>query len=276
MFAIIGGTWMEILRKRVLLVTVLLSLVTLGLFFAFVHLQQSAGNGSNALGAYANSTLAVVVGLYLTHLTVAFLSIFSAAGAISSEIESGLLLAILPRPIPRWQVYLGKWVGYVVWSLLYSAILYWTVIAIVHLQLTYPLHWAELIRAFGMFELIPLVLVSVTMAGSLYLPSLGNGIAMTLLFMVGVMGGFLGRLTLNPTSGDNKVVLISNLIIPTDAAYHRMVFALMGGSIMPQTPALGPFSAQGIVPSMRLIAYTGLYILAFVALGIFFFSHKDV
>jgi len=64
--------------------------------------------------------------------------------------------------------------------------------------------------------------------------------------------------------------------MPADAAYHRMVYELMGGNAMPQTGYLGPLATAGIVPSMGLITYTVVYIVVAVGLGMVWFARKDV
>jgi ABC-type transport system involved in multi-copper enzyme maturation permease subunit len=273
---IVQVTWQELWRKRVLLITLLASAGVMGLFLLFVRIQASAANDGDPFDAYVAGTVATVVGLYLTNFTSAFLAIFSAAGSISAEIESGLLLAIVPRPLPRWQVYAGKWIAYTAWCVAYGCVMFWTIVLITHVELHYPLHTDELLKAFGLFELVPVILVTVTMLGSLFLPTLGNGIAAALLYMIGVVGGFLGRLTTNPTSADDKMVLFTSLLMPADAAYHRMVFELMGGANTPQVGFLGPFGTQGVVPSNAFLAYMGLYVLALLALGMVQFGRRDI
>jgi ABC-type transport system involved in multi-copper enzyme maturation permease subunit len=41
----------------------------------------------------------------------AFFAVLMAGGAISGEIERGLLSVILSKPLARWQILLGKWIG---------------------------------------------------------------------------------------------------------------------------------------------------------------------
>jgi ABC-type transport system involved in multi-copper enzyme maturation permease subunit len=276
MIWIVLATWMEIWRKRAVLVTWLLSAGALGLFLLFVHYQTMSDAGGLAFGPYIQATVAAVLGLYLVNFTVAYLSIFSAAGTISAEAETGLLQAIVPRAVPRWQIYLGKWLGYATWSLTYGAIMFWAVILIVHAQLSYPLHLGELLRAFGCFELVPLCLVTVTVFGSLFLSAMGNGIGVTLLYMVSVIGGFLSRVTFHPTQFDLKVVLFTGLLMPADALYHRMVFELLGGATAPQIQFLGPLNGQDIVPGSAFVLYSGAYILGLLALGMWQFSRQDL
>lgn len=276
--------WLEILRKRVLIITILMTIAFLGVFAFAAHALAGAtagqpGQPSDLLTNFTHGAIGVTVGLYVSNFTVAYLAIFSSAGTISAEIENGLLLAILPRPLPRWRVYLGKWLGYTMWSLLYGAVMFWAVVWIVHVYTHFPMWPDALWKSFGVFELIPITLVSLSILGSLYLPTLGNGVAMTLLFGLGMIGGFIQRLNVAQVAMD-KVGLITSLIIPVNAVYYRMVSELMGGSSIPVgstdlSSRLGPF-AGGPIPSNAFLAYTGLYICAIVAFGVWRFTRKDI
>lgn len=274
--------WTEIVRKRLFWTTVALTVVFLALYlFAVQRVSASAGSDNpldDPLDAYLHRAVWLSIGLYMANLIVAYLAIFSAAGTISSEIESGLLLAVLPRPIRRWQVYLGKWLAHTVWSGLYAAGVYWAVVGIVRVRTGLPLDPSALWRGCGVFELIPCVLVSLMVLGSLFLPTLSNGVMGTLLFGIGMIGGFVQRVSAAPTM--SKVGFVTSLIIPTNADYYRMFYEALGGSSLPPIGAqmsarFGPFGG-GPVPNNAFLVYTGLYIALCVGIGLWRFGQRDL
>ena len=53
-----------------------------------------------------------MLGLYAVHFLSSFLALFLSVGAISSEIDSGTLHAVLARPIRRADVVVGRWLAY--------------------------------------------------------------------------------------------------------------------------------------------------------------------
>lgn len=287
MMAIAQMTWLEILRKRVLIVTILLTFVFLGLYAFAVHAMASSlrqfpgGAPMGLLNNYLHGALFMAIGLYVANFTVAYLAIFSAAGTISAEIETGLLLAILPRPLARWKVYLGKWIGYGAWGLLYGAVMFWSVLLIVHVNISFPVNFGDLLRGFGVFELIPVVLVTLSMLASLYLPTLGAGVSVTLLFGIGLIGGFLQRVNIaSAQDALDKVGLVTSLIMPSNALYYRMVYELMGGASIPAgvtqvNNQLGPFGG-GTAPSNAFLWYSALYICACLAFAAYRFARKDI
>lgn len=280
-------TWLEILRKRVFIVTIVMTAIFLGLYTYGVHGMEHASQAANTGGSYSlvdtylHSALWLAMGLYVSNFTVAYLSIFSAAGTISSEIENGILLAILPRPIPRWKLYVGKWLGYTSWSLLYGAVMFWSVVIIVHLNVSWAIQGDLAWPAFGVFETVPVVLVTLSVLGSLYFPTLGNGVGITLLFGLGLIGGFIQRVA--PVSSQiamNKIGLVTSLVIPTNAAYYRAIYELLGGSSIPvggidMSAQLGPF-ATGATPSNGFLCYIAIYIVSLVLFGAWRFTRKDI
>lgn len=287
MMAVTWITWLEILRKRVFVVTLLMTIVFLGLYAFALHSLSAANTSTantNLLYTYLRGAVYLSLGLYVSNFTVAYLSIFSSVGTISSEIENGLLLAILPRPVARWRVYLGKWLGYSVWSLLYGATMFWCIVWIGEVFTSFPVTALMLWKAFCVFELIPLILVSLSVFGSMYLPTLGNGVAITLLFGIGIIGGLLQRLstTANVPLTLNNVGLVTSLLIPTNAIYYRVSSELMGGNTNASTVMnmssgnmLGPFGG-GPTPSNAFLIYTVAYIVAVTGFGMWRFSKRDI
>jgi hypothetical protein len=92
-------------------------------------------------------------------------------------------------------------------------------------------------------------LVSVSILGSIYLPTLGNGVVVTLLFGIGMIGGFISRIPFSQTVADtmNHIGLVTSLLIPTNALYYHMVSELLGmGNLLVSTrdfsSVLGPFA----------------------------------
>ncbi|KIL40709.1 hypothetical protein SD70_11520 [Gordoniibacillus kamchatkensis] len=280
----IAYTGKELTRKRVIVVTLILSLCYLALFAAaFMQLAPRASDGQDALGQSIFALGIVLLGLYSSQMVVAFFVLFSTMGSISGEIESGLLLTVLSRPVPRWHIYVGKWIGFAFWSLLYTAILFWGIIAVVAMKLHVPVEPAALWRAFALYELIPLALVSLSLCASSYLPMLGTGIMTALVYGLGSFAGMLERFYAMPGisqhAGIEKFGLAASLIMPADAVYRRVTYELIGFGDMPFgeqiSRTLGPFGVSD-VPSATFIAYTIFYTGALLVWGAIHFTRRDV
>ncbi len=65
-----------------------------------------------------------VPGFYFSSMLVAFLAIMSSIGAVSSEIESGVIHGVITKPVKRLEYVLGKYLGLAALLTAYSIFLW--------------------------------------------------------------------------------------------------------------------------------------------------------
>jgi len=109
-FTIAALTIKEAVRRRLLLAFVTITVVIVGLSaWGFDRLSNSHNLTSG------ESNLAVPTALILFMFMFSFVLALSASAiaspSISSEIESGVLMTIVTRPVRRAEVLVGKWLG---------------------------------------------------------------------------------------------------------------------------------------------------------------------
>ncbi|MDF9407950.1 ABC transporter permease [Pelotomaculum isophthalicicum JI] len=268
-------TLKEIVRRRILLVTVILTVIFLILYGAGVHYgYQDMSRGAGPLKALIAPQF-LALGLYFGSFIIAFLAVMAAVGTISSEIENGTMHAIVPGPVRRSTIILGKFCGYGLMLSAFAALFYFAVLLIVHYNtgLDIPVKAA----AAGLFCLQPLILLAVAMLGSTFLSTLANGIAAFMLYSVGVVGGMLEQI--GYLAGSKTLVnigIVSSLLMPADSVYRKIVYSLLSvpGASLSMT-MLGPFGS-GAEPSAWMLAYTAFYILGFLLLALRIFSKRDI
>src|SRR3981081_1757918 len=118
-------TLQEAISRRLILAGVVISLGFIGLFtlgfhFAFDKALENSPSAESRLSlgvAFATLTL---FGVYVVNYLASFLALFLSVGAISGEIDSGTLHAVLARPLKRSEFVIGRWLGYpgmISWSL---------------------------------------------------------------------------------------------------------------------------------------------------------------
>lgn len=284
MLIFISFTGKELLRKKVSVVTLLLTAFFIGFYvYGLFKLHPAHGNiaDDSAINLYLKRTLITTLGLFFAQMVAAFFVFFSSMGAINGEIENGLLLSVLSRPVPRWRIYIGKWIGLSVWSLLYGAILFWAIVLPVHYVLGLPLNGMNLLKAFLLFEWIPLLLLALSMLGSACLPTLGNGVACALLYGIGMFSGLFESVynADGQHPGVENFSIFTSLLMPTDAIFRRMSYELIGGDAIPLTNEtdriLGPFSSSHL-PSTAFLVYTVVYLAILLAAGSWHFKRKDI
>src|SRR3990172_11673210 len=149
MLTIAGLTFKEALRKKILVAALILTLLFLALYGTGLHFLnndmeriekscQVRENGSELttpqrdLMTEGPKRMLLILGIYFSSSIVALLAIFSSVGAVSSEIENGMLHAILAKPIRRRDIILGKYIGYALMLSFYAVLLFGSVLAFNH------------------------------------------------------------------------------------------------------------------------------------------------
>jgi ABC-type transport system involved in multi-copper enzyme maturation permease subunit len=284
MLTIAFMTWKELLRKRVLLITLLLTAALLGLFGYVSHLAVAdfSNTPTSLVQRFMTSTLLLVFGMFVSSFVAVFFVAFSTMGTIAAELENGLLLAVLARPLPRWRIYMGKWIGFAVAALLYCLLLYGGMTGLLAIVLEYWLPWDVVIKGYLLFGSMSLVIVSVSMLGSTYMSTIGNGVATALLFCMGLFGGMLDRFAalsgvVVNVAAIEKFTLLISLIMPADSLLRRMSYELIGGSSVTfvSEAFLGPFGV-GNAPSNAYLLYCAFYVAVLLLWGCVHFTRKDI
>ncbi|WP_438432680.1 ABC transporter permease subunit [Gorillibacterium sp. sgz500922] len=280
MTAYISATFKELTRKRVFLVTLVLTFVFLLLFaFGVRGITGTAAAGISPAERLVSSLTITVLGMFFAQFLAAFFVLFSAMGTITGEQENGLLLAVAARPLPRWKLYLAKWLGHAVWIAVYSALLFLSIVWAAHRFAEVPLLPGDLLRGFALFIWMPLLLLTLTMLASVYLPMLGSGICAALTYGLALFGGLVDGLSSYGGAPPVlvKITFVIGLLVPTDSVYRRSLYELVGGSDWAgfAVSDLGPFSIAS-VPSNAFLLYTTGYAALLLLLGCRAFGRKDL
>ncbi|CAG7598637.1 hypothetical protein PAESOLCIP111_00243 [Paenibacillus solanacearum] len=294
MITMIGMTWKEMLRKKVMLLTLLMTVIFL---IAFWFVASTLGNrfmdntridlasAEYLIERYVTGGIILTLGFFFGSFVVAFLSIFSSFSVVAGEAEQGVLQALLPRPIPRWQWYAGRWIGFVSLGIGYALLLFCSILAVTRAHATIPADLGSLTLSFLLFAGVVPILISISMLGSCYFSALGNGVFMTMLFGVGWLGGMIeklaGSLPLEPEvlKPLMNIAGLMSLLMPADAIQRRMLAEMFDltelQGIVDLNRSLGPF-AFNQVPSNAFLFYAVIYTLIALLAGFWLFKRKDL
>ncbi|MBC7342882.1 MAG: ABC transporter permease [Clostridia bacterium] len=287
MWLMAAFTFREAWRKKVALIAGILTIAFLVLYGTGLHFIGK--NISRHLGGVADpyaqmqAIFLFVMGVYMASFLVAGLSILAAVGSVSSEIENGTLHALAVRPLSRRELLLGKFLGQAAMLVVYAAIFFLALAALVRWQLGIGI--PGIIPALGLFILEPVVLLALTMLGTVRLSTMGNGVLAFALYALAIVGGMMEQIgsMLDSTTAIYMGV-ITSLILPADALYRRLVATVVaqlppasgpGGFFINPQNMLGPFGSLS-TPSNWMLLYTGLYIVGLVAAAIHLFNRRDI
>lgn len=268
-------TFKEAVRKKVLLGVIVLTLgfvalYTLACYIAFRELARDTFMPIEGKVALSNEIL--LAGLYVTNFISGLLAIFGAVGTISTEIEQGTLHALVPKPVNRWEIIFGKWLGFAVMLSLYVIVTSAIVTGIVYFFGNYfP---TQPFLALVVMVLEVLVLLTVTILGSVNFSTITNGVVVFMLYGIALVAGLveqLGALLSNATMINIGVTV--SLIIPSDALWKLASSLIQPQIIFPRM--VGPFTVLS-PPSIWMLVYSLGYTLVVLFLAVRYFSRKDL
>lgn len=270
-------TLREAQRRRILWVAILMSALFLivfglGLHFIVREFEKTAGEFSNNLPAEIPATLSTM-GLYVTNFLVVITAVLISVAAISGEIESHVIDVVVTKPIYRWQIVLGKWLGFTAMTLTYTLILAGGVMLLVYWRTGFKLN--HIPAGLALLGLNAVIMISLTLAGGTRLSTLANGILAFMLYGVAFIGGWvenIGALLRNETAVNLGIV--ASLIVPIEALWRKAAL-LFQPRLLSNMALAGPF-AVGSEPSAWMIVYGILYLSACLAFAIRTFTRRNL
>lgn len=271
----------ELLRRRLFLVLLLLTIVVISLVtWGFSRIPSLDDTPMSPVEIAAVSSQLLILVMFMFSFVLAFSAVFAAAPAISAEVESGITLALLARPITRLEYVVGKWLGLVATVLIYAVPAAGVQMLLVRLVVGYsPPHPIEFL-AFVMGEAV--VILTLALLLSTRFAGMVGGVTGLLLWGLAWMGGIVGGVGLvfeNATL--THVGTASKLILPTDGLWRGAVWSLEPASLIAVMRSAGrgaaanPFFAADPPPAAYLI-WCVLWIAALLALAVWSFSRKEL
>jgi Cu-processing system permease protein len=200
------------------------------------------------------------------------MTILTSIDTLSGEIASGTIQAIATKPLPRWQLLLGKWFGFCGMLTAYIAIM----VGGVNLE-TYFMAGVtarHLVRGLSLMWLESVVLLSVTFAFATYFSTLTTGVLTLGLHGLAFLGGWIeqfGAITL--TQRAVTVGVIASVLMPSEALWRRAAFEMQ--SPLANTMRISPFSTLS-VPSRAMVLYAALYLSIALVIAMRHFSRHDL
>lgn len=269
-------TFREAVRKRVVPAAIGLTILLIVLFGVGMHFLVAEFDSSpRTLPSLRSAVIAqmLLMGLWFGGFLSGLLAIFVSVGTIATEIEAGTLQVIVPKPLARWEIVVGKWLGIGVMLALHASITAGAMILVVYLQAGYVPPQPALGIASMAFQV--LVLLSLAILGSTFLQPLANGVVVLTMYVIAMMGGMVEQLGARFENETMKLIgLISGAILPTDVVW-RSASSYLQPRVLSPVNSGGPFS--GIQPASDwMLVYAGLYLAAAILGGCLVLSRRDL
>jgi len=277
-------TVQESSRRRLLLALVILTLLVVGFsawgFNKVTTIQQPDGTPlPQAQVAFITSQLLIVV-TFMFSGVLALSAAVVAGPLISAEVESGLLLSMLARPVRRSEVVIGKWLGLGVLVAIYAAFAGGLELVAVDWATGYvPPHPVELLTYVAAEGLI---LLSLGLLLSTRLSGITAGVIALVAWLIGWIAGVVGNIgTGLQNEALEQVGVISHLVLPSDGLWRGAIFAMEPDSFIAALKALGtagrasPFAATD-PPPVSFLLWVVVWFAIVLGLSVLSFRRREI
>lgn len=280
--AIVGYAFAESLRRRVLSVVLVLTLVflalyTLGAKFAFDEVEE-LGLGAGALIDERTLTGSTIFGLAMFAILFlgAVLAVFLTIGVVRGDAESGLLQPLVVRPLGRGTMLVARYAGAAAAAAAYSLVVYAVALLITRVLGDWtPDHWVLPGLALA---LAVAIVAALSVLASVFMSSTAQGIAVFMAFGAGLVAGLLGQI--GDALGSPTLERISDVAtyaLPFEALYQTGLHLLTSETIglTGVVVQLGPFGGaqEG---GAGLVIWSLIYTAAVVAIAVRGFARRDL
>ncbi len=269
-------TFEEARRRKIVLVALLMVgafLILYGIGLYFLHKEiATAGRLPPSVTALVISEV-MVLGLWAASFISSLLGIFLASGTIRNDVEHGYVHVLLARPLSRIHLIVGRWLGLSIMLAALTALVAGVMLAIAHFVAGYTPPRPALVIVFLAIQ--PILLISISVMGSTFLPAIANGIAVFVLFMIAMVAGTVEQIG-HLVNQDTLVVAaqIISLLVPTDIPWRQAALYAQP-DILSSLQLAGPFSVLS-APTPWMDLYMGLYCALCLSIACLVFSFQDL
>lgn len=268
-------TFHEARQRRLVWIGALLGLLFLGIFalgyyFMYRDVSRYAGSLTTQVIGAANGF--ALMGLYAINFLGVMLAVIISVDTLSGEISSGTIHTIVTKPLRRWEIVVGKWLGLLAMLSLFIIFLCAGLSLITWLIARHiP---PNIVQGTALMILCGTVVMTLSLLGSTYLAALANGVVVLMLYGLAFAAGWMeefGAIFQNISAV--RVGIVVSLLVPAEAMWKRAAY-LMQPSFVREF-GMSPFGA-GSVPSPAMVAYALGYVLVILAAAVRLFQRRDL
>lgn len=277
-------TVQEAARRRLLLALLVLTLIVVGFSAWGFHKITTVTRSDGTL--LPPDQVALITSQLLIVVTFMFSGVLALSAAvvagplISGEVESGLLLSMLARPLRRSEVVIGKWLGLGVLVTIYAAGAAFLELAAVDWATGYvpphPIQLTVYVAAEG------LILLSLGLVLSTRLSGITAGVIALVAWLMGWIAGVVGDIgTGLQNQALENVGIISHILLPSDGLWRGAIYAMEPDTYLAALRAAGtfgranPFAAVDPPPTEFLL-WVVVWFGVVLALSIWSFRTREI
>lgn len=270
-------TLREAWRRRLLWIAIGLGAAFQVLFavgFSSIYNNEIVNNGMDPNGPSMQTgiTMMLVMGLYAVNFLIIMTTVLTTVGSVSQEISTNTIHAVAAKPLRRWEIFLGKWVGHAIMVAGYALVMA-TGVFLTTFFVTGSMS-GNVGEALGLMVLGGLVVMSVSLMGSTLFSTLANGVVVFMLYGLALIGALMEQI--GAVFESRLVVdigIFTSLLLPGEALWRRVAYDLQSPMARSLSQA-SPFGTSS-VPSPVFIIYALFYVVVMTVVGMRIFTRRD-
>jgi ABC-type transport system involved in multi-copper enzyme maturation permease subunit len=264
---VVGLAIRESVRRKIFLIVLLLTvgfvaLYAVGTHYAYRDSASFAGDTNGIDPKVITGAILQGLAMFGTLFLGTVLAIFLTLGAVRGDAERGLLQPLVVRPLGRATFLAARFVGAAGVCVAYVLGLYGITVLVTGLTGGW---WPDRIVTPGIeLAAAVVVVVALSLLGSVFLSATANGIAVFMVFGAGLVAGLLGQIaeTLpNPSGTLDRISRISSYLLPFEALYQDALNNLTSDTVgfTRYVLRLGPFGGAQVGGGL-LVPWTLAYL----------------
>jgi Cu-processing system permease protein len=272
---------LECLRRRVFVVVPVASAAFFGLYaFGTSQVFDDAAGFAGGIGGIDATTFAgaTMLGLSMfgTLFLGAVLATFLTFTVIRGDAEQGLLQPLVVRAMSRRDLLIGRFAGAGIVSVVYALVLFGGSVVITGVTGGW---WPDrIIEPALQLSGALVIVVTLSLFGSVFLSTVANGIAVLMVFGAGLVSGFLGQI--GEALGSETLIDVgryASYLLPFEALYQAGLSALTADTLGPTAfvVRLGPFGG-GVPAGPLLYMWLAAYFVLVFGGAVVAFSRRDI
>jgi ABC-type transport system involved in multi-copper enzyme maturation permease subunit len=273
---IAGLTIREAIRRKLLAAFVAITVTVVGLSAWGFYRLSHAHNITSGEHEFA-VTQALVLFMFMFSFVVALSASAIASPSVSSEIESGVLMTVVTRPLRRSEVLMGKWLGLSALLGIYTGAVCALEFVVVKMVSGFVSPNPFLAAIYIFLEGV--LLLSVTLALSTRLSMIAAGVVGVAIFGAGWLGGVVGSLgsALN-ISALKTIGQIGRYLLPADGLWRGAIYYLEPTSVVVGHISGGDGDPFLVIspPTWEYLLWVGSWLLLVLVLGAVSFERREL
>lgn len=267
-------TFKEAARRRILWTALIAGILLLAIFAIALRLQvlEFQSRAMSPFVRYQVESGMLMIGLYTCDLLAVVMTILTSIDTLAGEISSGTIQAIATKPIARWQIFAGKFLGFTGMVTAYVVLTFVGTVAVAYAVTGVAPEHA--IRGIALIIGECLLALSVTFLLGTRFGTLTTGVLALGLQGVAFMGGWLEQVSgFSQSAHIVTLGVVSSLIMPGESLWRRAAYEM-------QTPLAGSLSfspfANVSIPSATALVYAAAFLCVILAVAMSEFSRRDL